>query len=182
VIEQLRERWGYAGDPPADVLFELLSGSDPQIIRWVGHSYPPALHGLVSRVRSDGRPALGGGRGWWPLMSRLAERLARVDPDYTVVEVKAVGGKLRFEAETGTSSSATFEGLTWAARSEAVRTCERCARAGIRREYLGSRAVVLCHKHTRSLSDDEVACALQGGVPPTRGLCGAAPWTARCSA
>lgn len=171
-VEELRELWGRPTDPPTESIVGMLALATQARISvctsdstWVGEGYPPALRGLVRRITGDVPANLRVGRGWWPLLARLDARLGGVDPGYTVTSVRAAGGHLEFQAETtapqwyGTAFRRTIRGAV----AEAAHTCERCGREGARR---GDVSAVLCNEHARPLTDDEVAFAVQGGVPP----------------
>lgn len=172
-VAQIRERWGRATDPPVEALVALLRPTPGRpmrttVLTWAGHGYPPGLGGLLSRGHASGIRTLDVGRGWWPLLVRLDDQLARIDPVYTVIRLRSVDGRLRFEAESSQPIwfRPVFGQIIRAAQQRAARTCERCGRNGRRRDGEGTRATVLCDAHARPLTDEEVTFALAGGVPP----------------
>jgi|GEM_PF-2987537 len=92
-------------------------------------------------------PRIDVGDGWLPVVARLGDRLAGIDPGYVVHQVKEKFGGLRFYAQCSTQSAAgaardvtiatdvvtvppaTADEFTITiaeARAEALRTCERC--------------------------------------------------------
>jgi len=49
----------------------------------------------------DGYPAyIGVGKGWYPLLFELDERLSEIDPDYRIAQIKEKFGGLRYYIES----------------------------------------------------------------------------------
>lgn len=73
-------------------------------------------------------------RGWYPLIVRVDERLADLDPGYAVHQIKEKFGGLRyyFQRSDGVAKSVrdAMATVVRAAEIESDRTCERCGRSG----------------------------------------------------
>lgn len=76
--------------------------------------------------------------GWYPLVVNLDERLAAIDPDYVVHQVKEKFGTLRYYcAPSGDPSTElwdTFHGIVGEAERMSAITCERCGEPGLLHE------------------------------------------------
>lgn len=125
------------------------SNSDAELMAWDGEGYPPALQPLLARFRDPRWADLWVGRGWWPLLVRLERRLAELDPDFTVSQIKEKFASLRFYVATGPASGAPpaaseltasagpggevgvlFNAAIRDAEIEAAQTCEVCSKPG----------------------------------------------------
>lgn len=72
-------------------------------------------------------------RGWYPIITRLDEALAGIDPDYDVHQVKQKFGYLMYyysPAAQDTETRQRMEALVAAAQAEAESTCEECGASG----------------------------------------------------
>lgn len=110
---------------------------------------------IKARVASaQGDPSLwvGVGKGWYDLVLELDRKLAEIDPDYGVVQVKEKFGGLRYYANSREISTEgdwlndPFRVLIREAERKSYRTCERCGKPGLLRE--GSWLRTLCHQHS----------------------------------
>lgn len=80
-------------------------------------------------------------RGWYPLIVRVDEQLADLDPGYAVHQIKEKFGGLRyyFQPSDGVAKSVrdAMAAVVRAAETESDRTCERCGRSGRPRVHQG---------------------------------------------
>ncbi|OPX11850.1 hypothetical protein B1790_06400 [Mycobacterium sp. AT1] len=78
------------------------------------------------------------GPGWYALVVSVDERLAAIDPNYVIHQVKEKYGTLRYYCspagdESATQQQATFDSILAEAESASATTCERCGRPGVLR-------------------------------------------------
>jgi hypothetical protein len=111
--------------------------------------HEPALRALLERIPDGWGRWIQCGAGWYPILSRLEERLREIDPDFRVHQIKEKFGNLRFywagqNCDAGEAAVAKAE-------VEAARTCEVCGRPGHPRTR---------HGWLRTLCGD---CAQSGG-------------------
>jgi hypothetical protein len=76
--------------------------------------------------------------GWYPLVVSVDERLAAIDPDYVVHQIKEKYGTLRYYCSPGGDEPATqrrvvFDSVIAAAERASATTCERCGQPGVLR-------------------------------------------------
>jgi MinD superfamily P-loop ATPase len=73
-------------------------------------------------------------RGWYPIIVELDRRLAELDEDYVVHQVKEKFGGLRYYFEPTPSATpdtiAAMRAAVKEAKSVAERTCEECGASG----------------------------------------------------
>jgi len=99
-------------------------------------------------ARLDGHPGMiSVGPGWYDLVLALDARLAEIDPDYRIAQVKEKFGGLRYYASStvnfdGDFRDSPFQQAINEAEALAWRTCEDCGAPG--REAGGSWSIVLC--------------------------------------
>lgn len=93
-----------------------------------------ALEELLRRIPDGWGRWISHDAGWYPIVTRLDKRLAAIDPDYTVHQVKEKFGTLRYYAEPhGEPTLAqweAFEGAIQEAERESAVTCELCGEPG----------------------------------------------------
>ncbi len=58
--------------------------------------YPEYLHPLLNRIVKEFSRSIDCGKGWWPLLAELDSKLADIDPDYTIYQIKEKFGGLRY--------------------------------------------------------------------------------------
>lgn len=90
---------------------------------------------ILARFASGApRPRLDCGPGWFPLLADLDADLARVDNDYTVVQVKEKFAKLKFYFHTdkGRDVREKMAKRVKEAYELSARTCELCGQPGER--------------------------------------------------
>lgn len=146
--------------------------------------YPPSLSPLLARYRNGYTPAIRTGQGWWPLLVRLDERLAEIDPHYEVRQVQEEYAGLYFDAlpSVDCSSPERFREAVDEGEREAGRTCEVCGRYGSMMRQ-GDWLITLCdddarargarpirrHENLNAIeprpTDREIAFALSAGEP-----------------
>lgn len=98
---------------------------------------------IRERLRGRGARGVTTGPGWDEILTRLADQIEVLDPDYVVFEVKSKFGGLRFLCGTRTADEYARAGvmaLVGDAAGEAERTCEFCGKPGV----LRVRYVVAC--------------------------------------
>jgi hypothetical protein len=99
--------------------------------------YAPALERILRRIPDGWGRWISHDAGWYPIVVTLDERLAAIDPDYIVHQVKEKFGTLCYYCEpSGQPSPAlwkTFENITREAERASAVTCERCGDAGVLR-------------------------------------------------
>lgn len=96
----------------------------------------------------------GVGRGWWPLVTEVHEKLLALDPDYTVDQVKEKFGGLRFYFTASARGHAgAMEAVVDDAEARSLTMCEWCGKPspGPRRKA-GTEwgwVLTLCEDHQR---------------------------------
>lgn len=58
--------------------------------------YPEYLQPLLARIVKEFPKTIDCGKGWWPLVAELDSKLADIDPDYTIYQIKEKFGGLRY--------------------------------------------------------------------------------------
>ena len=74
--------------------------------------------------------------GWYPLVVATDRRLAELDPDYVVQQIKEKFGTLRYYCATSAEDPApemldAFDAITDDAERASALTCERCGETGV---------------------------------------------------
>ena len=85
------------------------------------------------------------GQGWMPIAIELDEKLAEVNPDYTIEQIKQKFGGLRYYVAN--IDYYKINDLIEAAYHKAEVTCEMCGEPGKLVNHGGMRT--LCEKHTQ---------------------------------
>ena len=97
--------------------------------------YAEALERILRRIPDGWGRWISHDAGWYPIVIACDERLAAIDPDYVVHQVKEKFGALRYYcAPSGEPSPElweTFEDITGEAERASVITCERCGEPGV---------------------------------------------------
>ena len=99
-------------------------------------------------ARLDGPPGMiSVGPGWFDLVVDLDAKLAEIDPDYTIGQVKEKMGGLRFYASSAVDFDGDFRDSPFMlaireAEGLSYRTCEDCGAPG--KECGGGWTIVLC--------------------------------------
>lgn len=100
---------------------------------------------IISRSRTPYKPC---GDGWIPLINKLAEDLADLDPNYRIDQIKEKFGGLRFYFTPSTDDEETVQlmnEMVSQAEAKASKTCEKCGAQGELRQT--SWMKTLCDKH-----------------------------------
>jgi len=93
--------------------------------------YPELLHPLLARFANEAPKVIECGEGWWKLLSACDTQLEKIDPDYTIFQIKEKFGGLRYyyspsNPDNGRAMDgviAEFERICWM-------TCEVTGRHG----------------------------------------------------
>lgn len=88
------------------------------------------------------------GEGWKPLVIQLDKRLAEIDPDYTIAQIKEKFGGLRFYTDKVNAGERTeeFKNLIREAEKVSYTICETCGEPGEITQ--GPWVQTLCKEHT----------------------------------
>lgn len=87
------------------------------------------------------------GRGWWHLLNLLHAGLMKIDPGYSVVQVKEKLGTLRIYLDGISQAS---QDLVFACETESGKICETCGDPG--KLYSNGWRRTLCEKHEEERS------------------------------
>jgi hypothetical protein len=123
----------YSGDDPqADVDLDAVRNAI-DVPKDAG-DLAPALEAMLRRIPDGWGRWVAMNRGWYPIIVELDRRLAELDEDYTLCQVKEKFGGLRYYFEPSAAASAdTHTAMREAvaeAESMAERTCEECGADG----------------------------------------------------
>jgi hypothetical protein len=131
-------------------------------------SADPDIQRILVRFHPDAyRPVIDCGPGWYPLLLDLDADLARIDPDYVVVQVKEKFATLRYYIRPDSADRGVWERME--ARKElayelSARTCELCGAPGSRHAS-GARLRTLCPECVES----ENASGMNSYIPAPPG-------------
>jgi hypothetical protein len=96
--------------------------------------YCPALETILRRIPDGWGRWIRHDAGWYPIVVGCDQRLAAIDPDYVVHQVKEKFGTLRYyctpSGDPTTEMSDTFDDITTEAARVSAITCERCGQPG----------------------------------------------------
>ncbi|MGH9025731.1 MAG: hypothetical protein ACRDWD_06385 [Acidimicrobiia bacterium] len=97
--------------------------------------WAPDLEAILRRIPDGWGRWIRVGPGWYPIIVAVDRKLADLDPDYRVLQVKEKFGGLRYywrprDAEQGEGPAALGNELVNAAAALAASTCEDCGRPG----------------------------------------------------
>jgi hypothetical protein len=103
--------------------------------------YAAALERILRRIPDGWGRWISHDAGWYPIVVALDERLATVDADYVVHQVKEKFGTLRYHCAPSSDPSPavweTFHDITSEAEHASAVTCERCGEPGsLHQNYL----------------------------------------------
>lgn len=97
--------------------------------------YTEALERILRRIPDGWGRWINHDAGWYPIVATLDERLAAIDPDYVVHQVKEKFGTLRYYCAPSDDSSTelrnTFSEIIGEAERKSAITCERCGEPGV---------------------------------------------------
>ncbi|MGB0878889.1 MAG: hypothetical protein ACPGXI_17780 [Mycobacterium sp.] len=109
-------------------------GLDAVVVPPDAGGYAAALEGILLRIPDGWGRGFRHERGWYRLVVDLDARLAELDPDYVVHQVKEKFGTLRFYCSPngGPDSPAaeSFDALVEEAQCASAAICERCGSPG----------------------------------------------------
>lgn len=94
----------------------------------------PALRALLERIPDGWGRWIGCGPGWYPILTRIEQRLNELDPDYEVHQIKEKFGTLCFYWEGDIPNG---DAIVDEAETESRRTCELCGSPGHLRSKAG---------------------------------------------
>ena len=99
--------------------------------QWVDRwAIGPGMNDRRSQRRYTGNDGTVG-RGWLPLLDRLASQLVMAGWDRSIAQIKEKFGTLRFYLDTTPAHrDATWDAFVREAESASARTCERCGAPG----------------------------------------------------
>ncbi|MES3636389.1 hypothetical protein Q9Q75_12785 [Mycobacterium intracellulare] len=103
--------------------------------------YADALERILRRIPDGWGRWVSHDAGWYPIVANLDERLAAIDPDYVVHQVKEKFGALRYYCaprdDPSTALREAFRDIIDEAERMSAITCERCGEPGMlhRRSY-----------------------------------------------
>lgn len=103
------------------------------------------LAAILARIPDGWGRWIGCGRGWYPLLIETDQKLAALDPDYTVMQVKEKFGELAFYCALAHGSSAAGHAIVDEAARRSFSICELCGAPGSTRE--GGWIQTLCDEH-----------------------------------
>lgn len=96
--------------------------------------YAAALERILRRIPDGWWLGIGHDAGWYRIAVACDERLAAIDPDYVLHQVKQKFGTLRYycvpSAELGPDVLEAFDDITDEAECVSAMTCERCGNPG----------------------------------------------------
>lgn len=117
-----------------------------QLVEWEGDDLPSALDPLLARFRDSARPDFYVSQGWWPLIVKLDQRLAMLDPSYRLSQVKSKFAILQFYLASMPRHDvgSAFANAIREAEAEAARTCELCGKPGVLRRSREGTYALLC--------------------------------------
>ncbi|ANG84648.1 hypothetical protein A8L33_03940 [Microbacterium aurantiacum] len=121
-----------------------------------------ALQRLLSRMPAGRWPHVEIPPGWIDLVLELDDVLARIEPDYRLLQAAKRNGDLVYRAVTDGGTPYPFDERIRSAQFRARITCEVCGEAGQPRTR--SRTV-LCDLHWKPLTTGELLFALTAGGP-----------------
>ena len=100
-------------------------------------SYAPALEQILRRIPDGWGRWISHDAGWYQIVIAVDQRLAAIDPDYVVHQVKEKYGTLCYycapSGEPSPESWDTFHDIVDEAERAAAITCERCGEPGVLR-------------------------------------------------
>ncbi len=93
--------------------------------------YASGLAAILRRIPESWLRLINCGPGWYPLVVDLDQKLAYLDPEYTVHQVKQKFAELRYYFETAKDEAAEeMYDLTVAAAQASKSICEMCGKPG----------------------------------------------------
>lgn len=100
--------------------------------------YAPALKKILRRIPDGWGRWISHDAGWYSIVVACDQRLATIDPDYVVHQIKEKFGTLRYycapRGESTTEVFGAFDAITAEAERVSAITCERCGELGVLHE------------------------------------------------
>jgi hypothetical protein len=100
--------------------------------------YASALENILRRIPDGWGRWFSHDAGWYAITVACDQRLAAIDPDYVVHQIKEKFGTLRYycapSGEPGTETYEAFDQVTSEAQRASAITCECCAEPGVLHE------------------------------------------------
>ncbi|MBS4104276.1 hypothetical protein [Tsukamurella paurometabola] len=92
----------------------------------------PGLQPILRRIPEEWGRNIDVGPGWYPVLFDLDQRLAAIDPDYVIKQVKEEGGEFDFRFDTAhTDRYQPMRAIVRNAELKASHVCEECGRTGV---------------------------------------------------
>ena len=118
---------------------------------------PSQIQAIADRIADNWGETIDVGAGWFNLLIRLDEQLARLSPGYVVEQCKAKYGGLRYYAHPedtdDVDAQLAFNEIIWTAECESTSICEECGETG-QQVTLRGWIWTLCPGHTQQRRDD----------------------------
>lgn len=89
----------------------------------------------------------GVGKGWWPLIQEVHEKLLAIDPNYKVDQVKEKFGGLRYYWSSDLDMYDQFNAIVGEAEERSTTICETCGKPGKLRP--GGWVLTECDEHAK---------------------------------
>lgn len=94
--------------------------------------FPEYLEPILSRIDSSFPRDIECGKGWWPLLADLNAKLAEIDPDYRIYQIKEKFGGLRYYfAPSFPDRAGPMNILVREYERKCAETCEATGKEGI---------------------------------------------------
>jgi hypothetical protein len=97
--------------------------------------YAPALERILHRFPHGWGRWISHDAGWYSIVVACDERLAAIDPDYVIRQIKEKFGTLRYycapSGDPGPDVWDAFDDITSDAERASAATCERCSELGV---------------------------------------------------
>jgi hypothetical protein len=106
--------------------------------------WAPDLMDILSRIPPELGRRVRFGRGWYPIIARMNERIVRVLPSYEITTLRSKNRMLKFYWSEYAAPADTYEpidAIVREAEAACARTCERCGEPGLCRARLGPRGL-----------------------------------------
>jgi hypothetical protein len=94
--------------------------------------YPEYLAPVLSRINGSFTANIDCGKGWWPLIADLDAALCKIDPSYSVYQIKEKFGSLRFYyAPSFPQFSEQMNAIVLDYEKKCQQTCEATGKEGV---------------------------------------------------
>lgn len=94
--------------------------------------YPEYLQPVLKRFAGNFPAVIDCGKGWWPLIEAIDDEISKLDPNYSVYQIKEKFGGLRFYyAPSDPSNSSAISEIISKYESLSYKTCEVTGEEGL---------------------------------------------------